>query len=113
MSLKHKVFVLCQALQFIFNQKTFKMKSKIIVFILLLSNLLLTISCSGNREILKETRQVNKQIDDYISTLIKADKIPGLAIAVIQKGEIIHKKNYGLANLVHRVPVTDNTLFRA
>ncbi|MDO5981262.1 serine hydrolase [Flavivirga spongiicola] len=60
----------------------------------------------------KKPKQFNKKIDDYVSTLIKADEIPGLAIAVIQNGEIIHRKNYGLANLAHSIPVTDSTLFR-
>ncbi|MGD1947953.1 MAG: serine hydrolase [Croceivirga sp.] len=36
---------------------------------------------------------------------------PGLAIAVIENGETIIKKGYGLANLDYNVPVTSETLF--
>ncbi len=57
--------------------------------------------------------QVHKAIDNYISEVMAVDEIPGMAVAVIQKGSVIHRKNYGLANLPHRVPVTDSTLFRA
>ncbi|TYP99537.1 CubicO group peptidase (beta-lactamase class C family) [Tenacibaculum adriaticum] len=77
----------------------------------LLLSLLIIASCS-KKIVKKESVKFNKQIDKYISSLMNADEIPGLAIGVIQNGKIIHKKNYGLANLVHKVPVTDSTLFR-
>lgn len=53
----------------------------------------------------------NKKIDAYIVEIKKQYQIPGLALAVIKNGEIIHKKNYGLANIEMRVPVTNKTLF--
>jgi CubicO group peptidase (beta-lactamase class C family) len=37
---------------------------------------------------------------------------PGCALAVIQNGEIILKKGYGLANLDHDVKIRPNTVFR-
>jgi CubicO group peptidase (beta-lactamase class C family) len=37
---------------------------------------------------------------------------PGCALAVIQNGEIIFKKGYGLANLDHGVKIKPNTVFR-
>lgn len=60
---------------------------------------------------LKAQSQNNKKIDDYIIEIKKQYNIPGLALAVIKKGEIIHRKNYGLANIEMAVPVTDKTLF--
>lgn len=53
----------------------------------------------------------NKEIDDYIENAQKQYNIPGLALAVINNGEVIHKKNYGLANIEMSVPVNDKTLF--
>ncbi|AXO79862.1 serine hydrolase [Olleya aquimaris] len=90
------------------------MKTKTPVFLLLILNILFTASCSknnGSTSIVSE--QFNTEIDSYIMSLIKADQIPGMAVAVVKDGTIIHKKNYGVANIVHNVPVTDSTLFRA
>lgn len=56
-------------------------------------------------------QQQNKEIDTYIAQVQKQYNIPGLALAVIKNGEVIHKKNYGLANIELSVPVTDKTLF--
>ncbi|WP_264523090.1 serine hydrolase domain-containing protein [Flavobacterium sp. N502536] len=52
-----------------------------------------------------------KRIDDYIVEIKKQYHIPGLAVVVIKEGKIIHRKNYGLANMEMGVPVTDKTLF--
>jgi hypothetical protein len=57
----------------------------------LLLSLLLIASCS-KKIAKKESVAFNKQIDIYISTLIKADEILGLAIAVIKNEAVIHKK---------------------
>lgn len=35
---------------------------------------------------------------------------PGAAIAVVQNGELLYSKNYGMANLAYAVPFTDTTL---
>lgn len=56
-------------------------------------------------------QQQNKEINIYIAQVQKQYNIPGLALAVIKNGEVIHKKNYGLANIELSVPVTDKTLF--
>ena len=89
------------------------MKNKTSIFPLLILNLLLIISCSRSEPKSPiKSEQVNKKIDDYISSLVEADEIPGMAIAIVKDGEVIHKKNYGLANIAHKVPVSDSTLFR-
>lgn len=53
----------------------------------------------------------HKEIDRYIAEIQKQYHIPGLALAVIKDGEVIHKNNYGLSNIEMSVPVTDQTLF--
>lgn len=37
---------------------------------------------------------------------------PGAAVMVIRKGEVIHARGYGLANLETREPITPDTVFR-
>jgi CubicO group peptidase (beta-lactamase class C family) len=42
-----------------------------------------------------------------------ANKIPGVALAVLRKGKVIHLKGYGLANVEHQVPVKPTTIFQS
>lgn len=53
----------------------------------------------------------NNEIETYIKEVQKQYNIPGLALAVIKDGKLIHRMNYGLANIEMGVPVTDKTLF--
>ncbi|TRX31154.1 beta-lactamase family protein [Flavobacterium sp. ZT3R18] len=53
----------------------------------------------------------NKKIDSYIAQVQKQYNIPGLALAIIKNGQVIHSKYYGLANIEMAVPVSDKTLF--
>jgi CubicO group peptidase (beta-lactamase class C family) len=55
--------------------------------------------------------QSKKEIDNYIAEIQKQYNIPGLALAVIRNGDVIHKNNYGVANIELSVPVTDKTVF--
>ncbi len=50
-------------------------------------------------------------IDDYIQTIIVQEHIPGLSVAVVQEGEPIWVKGYGLANVEHSVPATEHTVY--
>ncbi len=85
----------------------------IFIFSLIFVNFFFLSSCSKSQpKSPVKSEQINKEIDDYISSLIKADEIPGMALAIVKDGKIIHKKNYGLANIAHKVPVSDSTLFR-
>ena len=55
--------------------------------------------------------KLNKEINEYIAEIQQQYKIPGLALAVIKNGKIIHRMNYGIANLENSVLVSDKTLF--
>ena len=37
---------------------------------------------------------------------------PGCAVGLVENGEYIHSKGYGLANLEHEIPIGMNTIFR-
>ena len=73
--------------------------------------ILTTILCSFWAINGKAQSKNNKEIDNYIAKIQKQYNIPGLAIVVIKNGEVLYKKNYGLANIELSVPVTDKTLF--
>jgi CubicO group peptidase (beta-lactamase class C family) len=49
-------------------------------------------------------------VDKLFATYDKPE-VPGCALAIIHKGEIIYKRGYGLANLEHDVPITPATVF--
>ncbi len=89
------------------------MKKQFFISLLLFTNLLITFSCSSNKtKKATKSKQVIEQVDDYLNSILKADEIPGMSVAIVKNGQIIHKKNYGLANIAHHVSVTDSTLFR-
>lgn len=50
-------------------------------------------------------------IDHIVEAEIKPES-PGVAVAVVQNGEVIHAKGYGLANLEWNIPITPDTVFR-
>ena len=48
-------------------------------------------------------RRVQAHLDNY--------NIPGGLVAVVSRGQILHLKTYGMANIELSVPVTDSTVF--
>ncbi|MDP5169748.1 MAG: serine hydrolase [Bacteroidia bacterium] len=52
-----------------------------------------------------------KKLDDYVTAAMETWSVPGLSIAVVQKGEVIWSKGYGLSDVENKVPVTDQTVF--
>ncbi|MCC5646512.1 beta-lactamase family protein [Nostoc sp. CHAB 5824] len=51
------------------------------------------------------------KIDDYIRAVMTKNQIPGLSVAVVQEGEPVLVKGYGLANVEHSVPTTEHTVY--
>lgn len=50
-------------------------------------------------------------IDSLVTREMQARRIPGVAIAVVDNGNIVFKKAYGIANLEQDSPVTVNSVF--
>jgi D-alanyl-D-alanine carboxypeptidase len=50
--------------------------------------------------------------DIIVQNMMKQQRIVGLSLAVIQKGEPLVNKGYGLANAEFNVPVSNETVFR-
>jgi CubicO group peptidase (beta-lactamase class C family) len=54
-----------------------------------------------------------ESVDDIIAAEIKERGIPGVSIAIIEKGEIVKAKGYGFTEKDGNTPVTAETLFQA
>ena len=52
-------------------------------------------------------------IDAIVREVMAAQRVPGMAVAVIRRGEIVKSQGYGLANVEHNVPVTPQTIFQS
>jgi CubicO group peptidase (beta-lactamase class C family) len=53
----------------------------------------------------------SKDIDNLVERSRKAFDVPGIAVAVIKDGQVIHAKGYGLRSLNSTEKVDENTLF--
>jgi CubicO group peptidase (beta-lactamase class C family) len=51
-------------------------------------------------------------VDRYIAAEMRAQRIPGLSLAVRQAGRIVYVKSYGVATLEHPVAASPDTLFQ-
>lgn len=52
-----------------------------------------------------------KQLDQFLHRQMKDLKIPGMQVAVVQKGKIVLNKSYGIANLQDNIPVDNQSIF--
>src|SRR6188768_1801102 len=53
----------------------------------------------------------SKAIDDLAQRSMKAFDVPGIAVAIIKDGKVIHSKGYGVRSLKTMQKVDENTLF--
>jgi CubicO group peptidase (beta-lactamase class C family) len=74
---------------------------KIFYFLLLIVTLSLSTAADD------KTEKVDKLFEKWDSTIS-----PGVSMAIIQNGEFIYKRGYGMANLEHDVSITPETVFR-
>ena len=55
---------------------------------------------------------IKDSLDIYIKREMDRCRLPGLAIAIIKDGKVIHMKGYGYSDLEKKTPVTENTVFQ-
>jgi CubicO group peptidase (beta-lactamase class C family) len=55
---------------------------------------------------------LDQRIDEFVRDEMRRQRIPGVAIGVVNKGEVA-ARGYGYANLEHLAPVTDETIFQS
>lgn len=94
------------------SHKINNMKYLTLSNLLILSIFLFSCNAHLSSESQFNQSQINEEVDQYVAQIMERHGIPGAAVAIIRNDSIIHKKNYGLANIEHSVPVTDATIFR-
>ena len=52
-------------------------------------------------------------IDRFVREEVRRQRIPGLSVAVLRGDRVILARGYGYANLEHRVPATDSTVYQS
>ena len=73
----------------------------------LLSFLLVSISFNC----LAQKPLTSKQIDALVENTIKTFDVPGIAVAIVKDGKIIHEKGYGLSSVNNKQKVNEHTRF--
>ncbi len=59
----------------------------------------------------QQTGHLEAQVDSLFSDWDRSDS-PGCALGVIQDGELIYARGYGMADLEHGIPITPRSIFR-
>lgn len=52
-----------------------------------------------------------KEVDDLVAKTLETFDVPGIAVGIIQHGEAVLMKGYGVRSLDTKVPMDENTLF--
>lgn len=53
----------------------------------------------------------SNQIDSLVEKVLKTFDVPGISVAVVKEGKVIHAKGYGVRSLLTKQKVDENTLF--
>lgn len=53
----------------------------------------------------------SRNVDTIVARRMAATRTPGMAVAVLVEGKVVHKKGYGVANLEMQSKVTERTVF--
>jgi CubicO group peptidase (beta-lactamase class C family) len=52
-------------------------------------------------------------VDSLVAAEMQAQRIPGVSLAIVRDGRVVHARGYGIANLEHQVPVKPETVFQS
>ena len=72
---------------------------------------LLFLVCAGR--LAAQTPAPTGAVDRFIQAELVRQRIPGMSVAVLRGDSVLLARGYGFANLEHRVPATDSTLYAA
>lgn len=78
--------------------------NKIRIFCLLAFNLLVWVSVAN-------AQLTGRQIDSLVEKTLTTFNVPGIAVAVVKDGKVIHLKGYGVRSLNTKQPVDEHTFF--
>ena len=51
------------------------------------------------------------EIDQLVERTMKTFQVPGMAVAIVKDGKVIHSKGYGISSMKTGQKVDENTLF--
>jgi CubicO group peptidase (beta-lactamase class C family) len=83
------------------------MKMKLIIATFAL--LFLTLSSLAQTKSPTESKLQIEKVDAFVREKMTANHIPGLSLAIVRDGKIMHAKGFGMANLELSVPATEKT----
>jgi D-alanyl-D-alanine carboxypeptidase len=66
---------------------------------------------SASTQVIEPTREALSELDETIEAHLVRTNTPGALAAVVSRGNIVHLRTYGMANVELSVPVSDNSLF--
>ncbi len=72
-------------------------------------SLILLLFCVG--EAAAQAGAVPDTVDRFIKAELQRQRIPGMSVAILRGDSVLLARGYGLANLEHRVPATDSTVY--
>src|SRR5258708_30792565 len=73
--------------------------------------LLIIFFFAGNIAALHAQPIISPQIDSLAERTLKTFDVPGIAVAIVKDGKVIHAKGYGVRSLNTKQKVDENTLF--
>ena len=53
----------------------------------------------------------SEQIDNLTEKTMKTFNVPGIAVAVVKDGKVVHMKGYGVSSIITGKKTDENTLF--
>jgi CubicO group peptidase (beta-lactamase class C family) len=53
------------------------------------------------------------RVDEFVRAEMAREKVPGVAVAVVDHGDVVKAEGYGYANVEHNVPVRPETVFQS
>ncbi len=77
----------------------------------LLASVTLFCSLSLSAQVAQPSAEAFAELDARIHAHLEENNIPGGLVAVASKGEMVHLKTYGMANVELSVPVSQDTVF--
>lgn len=82
------------------------MKRRLLLFSFILTVSSLLLGSKAHAQVLSE-----KQIDSIAEKTLQTFNVPGIAVAVVKDGKIVHSKGYGVRSITSNKKVDENTLF--
>lgn len=53
------------------------------------------------------------RVDEFVRAEMARQRVPGVAVAIVSRGDVLAARGYGLANVEHLVPVGPDTIFQS